>query len=130
MGENLPARLTEVLGEKGVEDGVDARVPVRQTVSDDPKGKGRVVQREGAKLHPHGDDVVRQPAESEGSDQQKNRLSCLQSQNTGGMIINSSRRTLKPQQNLTDLHTGGDLISQRDFHKFKQTTLLCRSSKN
>lgn len=76
-GEDLPARLPEVLGQEGVEDGVDARVPVRQAVSDDAEGKGRVVQREDAKLHPHGDDVVRQPAEGEGGDQQKNCLSHL-----------------------------------------------------
>lgn len=122
-GEDLPARLSEVLGEEGVEDGVDARVAVRQTVSDDAEGKGRVVQREGAKLHPHGDDVVRQPAEGEGSDQQKNCLSRLQSQNAGGMRRNSSRRNVKLQQNLTDLHTGGGLNgSLRDLHKFKQKT--------
>lgn len=83
-GEDLPARLPEVLGQEGVEDGVDARVPVRQAVSDDAEGKGRVIQREDAKLHPHGDDVVRQPAEGEGGDQQKNCLSRLQPQNTGG----------------------------------------------
>lgn len=93
-GEDLPARLSKVLGEEGVEDGVDARVPIRQTVSNDAEGKGRVIQWKGAKLHPHGDDVVRKPAEGKGSDQQKNSLSCLQSQNTGGKRKNSSRRTL------------------------------------
>lgn len=82
-GEDLPALLPEVLGQEGVEDGVDARVPVRKAVGDDAEGEGRVVQREGTKLHPHGDDVVRQPAEGEGGDQQKNCLSRLQPQNTG-----------------------------------------------
>lgn len=67
-GKDLPARLPEVLGQEGVEDGVDARVSVGQTVSDDSKGEGGVIQGKGAKLHPHGNDMVRQPAESEGSD--------------------------------------------------------------
>lgn len=82
-GEDLPARLPEVLGQEGIEDGVDAWVSVGQAVGDNSKGKGGVIQRKGAKLHPHGDDMVRQPAESEGSNEQENSLSCLQQQNTG-----------------------------------------------
>lgn len=123
-GEDLPARLSEVLGEEGVEDGVDAGVAVRQTVSDDAEGKGRVVQREGAKLHPHGDDVVGQPAEGEGSNQQKNCLSCLQSQNTGEMRKSPSRRTLKLQPNLTYLHTGEDFNGSHKLKTNKQTSVL------
>lgn len=77
-GIDLAAGLTEVLGQEGVEDGVHARVPVRQAVRDDTKSEGGVVQRKRAKLHPHGDDVVRHPADGEGGDDQENRLSRLQ----------------------------------------------------
>lgn len=42
-GEDLPARLPEVLGQEGIEDGVDARVPVGQAVGDDPKGKRGII---------------------------------------------------------------------------------------
>lgn len=77
-GEDLAAGLAEVLRQEGVEDGVDTGVPIRQAVGDDAKGKGGIVQGKGAELHPHGDDVVGQPADGEGSDDQENRLSRLQ----------------------------------------------------
>lgn len=77
-GEHLAARLTEVLRQEGVEDWVDAGVPVGQAVGDNTEGKGGIVQGEGAKFHPHGDDVVGHPADGEGSDDQEDGLSRLQ----------------------------------------------------
>lgn len=77
-GEDLAAGLPEVLGEEGVQDGVDTGVSIRQAVGDDAKCKGSFIQRKGAELHPHGDDVVRHPADSEGGDDQEDCLSCLQ----------------------------------------------------
>ena len=74
---DLAARSAEVLRQKGVEDGVDAGVSVRQAVGKDAEGKGGVGQREAAELHPHGDDVVRHPADGEGCHDQQHRLSCL-----------------------------------------------------
>lgn len=101
--EDLPARLPEVLGQEGIEDGVDARVSVGQAVGDDSKGKGGVIQWKGAKLHPHGDDMVRQPAESEGSDEQENSLSCLQQQNAGTNPVQNQRNPSKRQSNTETL---------------------------
>lgn len=46
-------------------------------MGDDAKGKGCVIQGKGAKLHPHGDDVVGHPADGEGGDNQEDCLSCL-----------------------------------------------------
>ena len=77
-GEDLAAGLAEVLGQESIEDGVNAGVSVGQTVGHDTKGEGGVIQREGAKLRPHGDDVMRHPAYGEGSDDQENNLSRLQ----------------------------------------------------
>lgn len=117
-GKDLPARLSEVLREEGIEDWVDARVPVRQTVSDDAKGKGRVIKREGAKLHPHGDDVVRQPAEGEGSDQQKNGLSCLQSKNTRKLKKNPPEEPSNSNRTShISTHAEGFNKILRHFHK-------------
>lgn len=76
-GEDLAAGLTEVLRQESVEDGVDAGVSIRQAVGDDAKGEGGVVQGKGTKLNPHGDDVVRHPADGEGGDDQEDRLSRL-----------------------------------------------------
>lgn len=76
-GEDLPARLAEVLRQEGVEDGVDAGVAVGQAVRHDAEGEGGVVQGEVAKLHPHGDDVVGHPTQEEGSYNQQHSLSCL-----------------------------------------------------
>lgn len=131
-GKDLPACLPEVLGQEGVEDRVDARVPVRQAMGDDAEGKGGIVQWEGTKFHPHGDDVVRQPAEGEGSDEQKDCLSRLQPQDTGGgKMRNISSRTLKLQQHLPGFPTGGDPSgSLQDFHKFEQTSTLLFSYKS
>lgn len=77
-GEDLMASPAEVLREECVEDGVHAGVSVRQTVGDDAEDKRGVVQGEPAKLHPHSDDVMRHPADGEGSDQQENNLGGLQ----------------------------------------------------
>lgn len=76
-GEDLPARLAEVLRQEGVEDGVDAGVAIGQAVRHDAEGEGGVIQGEVAKLHPHGDDVVGHPAQEEGSYDQQHCLSCL-----------------------------------------------------
>lgn len=76
-GEDLTTGLTEVLRQEGVEDRIDARVSIGQAVGDDSKDKGGIVQGEDAKLHPHCDDVVRHPADGEGGDNQKDRLSRL-----------------------------------------------------
>lgn len=75
--EHLVARLAEVFRQEGVEDGVDAGISIRQTVGDDAEGEGRLGQRESAELHPHGDDVMRHPADGEGGDDQEDRLSRL-----------------------------------------------------
>lgn len=77
-GEDLATGLAEVLGQEGVEDGVDAGVSIRKAVGNDTKGKSGVIQGKGAELHPHGDDVVGHPADGEGGDNQENRLSRLQ----------------------------------------------------
>lgn len=77
-GEDLPTGLAEVLRQEGVEDGVDAGVSIRQAVGYDAKGEGGVIQGKGAKLHPHGNNMVGHPADGEGSDEQENRLSRLQ----------------------------------------------------
>lgn len=76
-GEDLLTGLAEVLRQEGVEDGVDAGVSIRQAVGDDAKGEGGIIQGKGAKLHPHGNNVVGHPTDGEGSDKQENRLSCL-----------------------------------------------------
>lgn len=76
-GEDLTTGLTEVLRQKGVEDGVDTGVSIGQAVGDDSENKRGVIQREKAKLHPHGDDVVGHPADGEGGDDQKDCLSRL-----------------------------------------------------
>lgn len=73
-GEDLVAGFAEVLGQEGVEDGVDAGVSIGQAVGDDPESKGGVVEREGAELRPHGDDVVRHPADGEAGDDQEDGL--------------------------------------------------------
>lgn len=70
--------FTEVFRQKGVEHRVHAGVSVGQTVRDYAEGKGGVVERERAELHPHGNDVVRHPADCEGRDHQQNRLSSLE----------------------------------------------------
>lgn len=77
-GEDLATGFPEVLRQEGIEDWVNTRVSVRQAVRDDTKDKGGVIQGEGAELHPHGDDVVGHPADGEGGDDQKDRLSRLQ----------------------------------------------------
>lgn len=80
-GEDLTARVAEILGQEGIEDRVDAGVSVGQAVGDDAEGEGGVVQREGAKLHPHGDDVMGHPADGEGGDDEEDGLSRLRSKN-------------------------------------------------
>lgn len=77
-GAHLPAGPAEVLGHEGVEDRVHAGISVRQTVGDDAEDEGGVVEGESSELHPHGDDVMRHPADGEGSDQQEHGLSGLQ----------------------------------------------------
>lgn len=77
-GEDLATGLPEVLGQEGVEDGVNARVSIGQAVGGDTKDEGGVVQGEGAELHPHGDDVVGHPADGESGYDQEDRLSRLQ----------------------------------------------------
>lgn len=76
-GEDLVTGLTKILRQEGVEDGVNAGVPIRQAVCYDAEGEGGVIQGEGPKLYPHGDDVMRHPADGECSDEQENRLSRL-----------------------------------------------------
>lgn len=76
-GEHLAAGFAEVLRQEGVEDGVDAGVPVGQAVGHDAERKGGVVQRVGAELHPHDDDVVRHPANGEARDDQEDGLDRL-----------------------------------------------------
>lgn len=67
-GKDLAAGFAEILWQEGVEDGVNAGVTVGKAVGDDTESKGGVVEREGAKLRPHGDDVVRHPADGEAGD--------------------------------------------------------------
>lgn len=76
--KDLPTGLAEVLRQEGVEDGVDTGVSIRQAMGDDAKSKGGIVQGKDAKLHPHDNNVVGQPADSEGGDEKENYLSCLQ----------------------------------------------------
>lgn len=47
-------------------------------MGDYSKDKGGIIQREDAKLYPHGNDVVGHPADGEGGDNQKDRLSRLE----------------------------------------------------
>lgn len=75
--EDLLAGFSEVFREEGVKNGVDAGVSVGQAVRDDAEGKGSIVQGELAELHPHRYDVVRHPADEEGSDDQQHGLGCL-----------------------------------------------------
>lgn len=82
-GEDLSAGLAKVFRQEGVEDGVDAGVAIGQAVGDDTEGEGGVVQGEGTKLNPHGDDVVRHPADEEGHHHQEHRLGRLQSGTEG-----------------------------------------------
>lgn len=81
-GEDLLARLPKVLREKGVENGVDAGVPVGQAVRHDAEREGGVVQGEVSKFHPHGYDVVGHPAEEECCDNQQHRLRRLTDRDT------------------------------------------------
>lgn len=76
--EDLPTGLAEVLRQECIEDGVDTGVSIRQAMGDDAKGKGGIIQGKDAKLHPHDNNVVGQPADSEGGDEKENYLSCLQ----------------------------------------------------
>lgn len=66
--ENLPVGFPEVLWEESIDDWVNRRVTVGQTVSDHPEHKRGLVQGERAKLHPEVDDVVRQPRQTEDHD--------------------------------------------------------------
>lgn len=75
--EDLLAGFSEVFREKSVKNGVDAGVSVGQAMRDDAKRKGSIIQGKLAELHPHGDNVVRHPADEEHSDNQQHRLSCL-----------------------------------------------------
>lgn len=86
-GADLTARVAEVLRQEGVEDGVDAGVSVGQAVGNDAEGEGGVVQREGAELHPHGDDVMGHPADGEGGDNQDDGLSRLRTKTS--VLINN-----------------------------------------
>lgn len=63
--EDLLVGVPEVLGQKGVDDGVDGGVAVGQTVSHHPKDERGLVQRERAELHPQVYHVVRQPGQTE-----------------------------------------------------------------
>lgn len=63
--EDLLVGVPEVLGQEGVDDGVDGGVAVGQAVSHHPEQEGGLVQGEGAELHPQVDDVVRQPGQAE-----------------------------------------------------------------
>lgn len=95
-GEDLVTGLTKILRQEGVEYGVNAGVPIRQAVCDNAEGKGGVIQGEGPKLYPHGDDVMRHPADGECGDEQENRLSRLQ-ENTENFSLNLSDVVLKDQ---------------------------------
>lgn len=78
--EGLPTGLAEVFREEGVNDGVDAGVPVGQAMGDDTEGEGDVVQGKVPELCPHCDDVVRQPGQQEHSNHEKHCLRCLERQ--------------------------------------------------
>lgn len=93
-GEDLAARLTEVLGQEGVENRVNAGVTIGQAVGDDTEGEGGVIQGEDAKLHPHGDDVMRQPADGKGSDNQEDSLSRLQGEERTCLRLQWCLRTI------------------------------------
>lgn len=95
-GEDLVTGLTKILRQEGIEDGVNAGVPIRQAVCDDAEGEGSIIQGEGPKLHPHGDDVMRHPADGECSDEQENCLSRLQ-QNTENISLNRYDVVFKDQ---------------------------------
>lgn len=77
-GEDLVAGLTKVLRQEGIENRINTGVPVGQAVGYDAEGEGAVIQGEGAKLRPHGDDVMRHPADGKGGDNQEDGLSRLQ----------------------------------------------------
>lgn len=79
-GEDLLAGLSEVFGQEGVKNGVYTGVSIGQAVRDDAEGKGSIVQGELSELHPHCYDVVRHPADEEGSDDQHHRLRCLKNE--------------------------------------------------
>lgn len=47
-GEDLVTGLTKILRQEGVEDGVNAGVPIRQAVCYDAEGEGGVIQGESS----------------------------------------------------------------------------------
>lgn len=47
-------------------------------MGDNAEGKGGIIEREGAELHPHGNDMMGHPADGEGGDDQEDRLSRLE----------------------------------------------------
>lgn len=87
--KDLATGLAEVLRQEGVEDRIDAGISIRQAVGNDTKGKGGIIEGKWAKLYPHGDNVVRCPADSERSNKQENRLSRLQDNRNINQILNS-----------------------------------------
>lgn len=75
--ENLLIRVPEVLRQEGIDDGINGGVAVGQAVSHHPEHEGGLVQREGAKLHPQVDDVMRQPGQTEDNNHHEDSLSSL-----------------------------------------------------
>lgn len=76
--EDLLAGFSEVFRQERIKNRVDAGVSIGQAVGDDAKCKRCIIQREPAEFYPHGDNVVRHPADEERSDNQQHRLSCLE----------------------------------------------------
>lgn len=75
--KHLLVSLSEVLRQESIDDRVDRRVAVCQAVSGHSKHKWCLVQREGAKLHPQVNHVMREPGETEHHYHHQHRLGRL-----------------------------------------------------
>lgn len=86
--EDLLAGFSKVFREESVKNGVDAGVSIGEAVGNDTKCKRSIVQRELAEFDPHGDDVVRHPADEECSHNQQHRLSSLEKRKRKRRLVN------------------------------------------
>lgn len=65
--KHLPEAFAEVLGDEGVDDGVQAGVGVSHQVGEDAEDVGGVVEREASEPHAEDDQVMGKPANAEES---------------------------------------------------------------
>lgn len=93
--EHLPVGVPEVLGQEGVDDGVDRGIAVGQAVSHHPEDEGGLVQWEGAKLHPQVDHVVGQPRQTEDHHHDQDCLCCLWRRVTAGITCHGVKLLCK-----------------------------------